>query len=522
MSDERILVIDDGRENRDFIVEYILEPNGFGALVARDGQEGLEIARAETPDLILLDLQMPRMNGMQVLDALNAEGLQIPVILMTFHGSEEIAIEVYRKGVRDYVKKPYTVEEMVTAIDRSLGEVRLRREKDQLTQRLIDSNSALNQRVRELNLLYGVGKSVTAALQMDALAVRIAEAAAQLTSCEESSVFVLEDDALICKAITRTGDGQTYVINEAREDALAQRAVAGRQPVVLAQEEIEALRGRNPSAPSAGLTSPLLVGDRVLGALVVKNFAAGARTFTRNDAALLSALSDYAAIGIDNAAIYQDSGAGAGSVFETPFSHILRRAVRTDVMDQVMADPLLAAQSGRRSPISLLRGGLHGHLGFAQKAPPEQLVDLLNDYMHLAAETVFAMQGTLEYINGDTFGAFFNAPTPQDDHVPRLLQTAWHLREQVAARNAERGGGLQFGLALHMGEGVIGYFGVERAMSYAAVGKVVSQAARLQQLAEPGQILASEAIVHSVDDWATFRALKQPGGVFEVLRVPPP
>lgn len=129
MAGERILIVDDGRENRDFIVEYVIQPNGFVPLIARDGQEGLQLALQERPDLILLDLQMPKLNGLEVLEHLMAAEANIPVILMTFHGSEEIAVEVYRLGVRDYVKKPYTVEEMTAAIERSLTEVRLRKKK---------------------------------------------------------------------------------------------------------------------------------------------------------------------------------------------------------------------------------------------------------------------------------------------------------------------------------------------------------------------------------------------------------
>ncbi len=153
----RVLVADDGRDNREFIVDNILKPNGLVPLLARDGVETMEIVQQHAPDLILLDLQMPRMNGIEVLEALEAGGYDIPVILMTFHGSEEIAIEVYRKGVRDYVKKPYTVEEMLDAIDRALSEVRLRREKDALTGRLLAANVSLNRRVRELNTLYRLG-----------------------------------------------------------------------------------------------------------------------------------------------------------------------------------------------------------------------------------------------------------------------------------------------------------------------------------------------------------------------------
>ncbi len=186
MSGERILVVDDGRENRDFVVDYILRPNGYRALVARDGREGLEKAIAERPDLMLLDLQMPRMNGFEVLHAMRQENLNIPVILMTFHGSEEIAIEVFRLGVRDYVKKPYTVEEMLDAIERNLAETRLRREKEALTERLLLSNRELQRRIKELNVLYKMGKTVTAMLDADHLAVRVVEAATYVTGAQRA------------------------------------------------------------------------------------------------------------------------------------------------------------------------------------------------------------------------------------------------------------------------------------------------------------------------------------------------
>lgn len=155
MAGEKILVVDDGKENREFVVEYVLKPAGFEAFQAKDGLEGLEAARRLSPDLILLDLQMPRLNGIQVLEALRDEALNIPVILMTFHGSEEIAIDVFRLGVRDYVKKPYTVDEMLRAIENCLADVRLRREQEALTDRLLQRNRVLHGQVKELTMSGG-------------------------------------------------------------------------------------------------------------------------------------------------------------------------------------------------------------------------------------------------------------------------------------------------------------------------------------------------------------------------------
>jgi DNA-binding response OmpR family regulator len=197
---ETILIVDDGKENRDFIIEYVLEPNGFKYLTAKDGLEGLQMALKHKPDLILLDLEMPRMKGTQVLEQLAAQNMDVPVILMTFHGSEEIAIEVYRMGVRDYIKKPYYPEEMLEAIERSLQETRLRREKEALTERVLQANRELQRRVSELNTLYNVGKSVTSITDMRQLLPYIAQAASQMVDADEVMLSLNENNRLICRA----------------------------------------------------------------------------------------------------------------------------------------------------------------------------------------------------------------------------------------------------------------------------------------------------------------------------------
>ena len=132
MAGEKVLVVDDSRVYRDLVVNHILAPNGFEALAAADGEEGLRIARSESPDLIVLDMLMPGLTGIQVLEALHAEGRDIPVILMTIHGSEEVAVRAFRLGAKDYVIKPFDVEELLEAMERALSEIRLRRERDAL------------------------------------------------------------------------------------------------------------------------------------------------------------------------------------------------------------------------------------------------------------------------------------------------------------------------------------------------------------------------------------------------------
>ena len=116
----KILIIEDRRENIVFIANNILKPLGFDVITAMDGQTGLIKAQEEAPDLIISDLKLPGLGGLEVLEQLRKKGLNIPTIVMTFHGTEETAVRALRLGARDYLIKPFTVEEMQAALERAL------------------------------------------------------------------------------------------------------------------------------------------------------------------------------------------------------------------------------------------------------------------------------------------------------------------------------------------------------------------------------------------------------------------
>jgi len=143
-ANERVLVMDDSLVYRDLIVNHVLKPNGYETLAAADGREGLQVALDQKPDLIITDLRMPGLDGIEVLQGLCDAGYDIPVILMTLHGSEDLVVQAFRLGAKDYVIKPFDVEEMLAAIDRALTEQRLRREREALTRDLMWANQQLD------------------------------------------------------------------------------------------------------------------------------------------------------------------------------------------------------------------------------------------------------------------------------------------------------------------------------------------------------------------------------------------
>ncbi len=503
MAGERILVVDDGRENREFVVEYVLEPNGYISLVAKDGQEGLELALEHRPDLILLDYQMPRMNGKEVLEQLVWHNADIPVILMTFHGSEEIAIEVYRLGVRDYLKKPFSIDEMLAAIERSLSEVRLRREKEALTERVIQANRELQARLQEMNVLYNVGKSVTATLNIDQLLPRIVDAATQITQAETGHIYLLQDSGrLVCRALKRQRDARAKSTNLEINDRIALQTMESGQVIVLTPEQLS----RSSDGPQAVAYAPLIFNKRVLGVLGVSSVTANGHVFTKHDSALLSTLTDYAAIAIENSRNFEAVKL-AKERDHAQLRGTFEKLVPPSVVNRILSNPDSLELGGKRQEISVLFADLRGFTAWSENAPPEKVIEMLNDYLSHAAEVILAWDGTLDKFFGDGLMAIFNAPTNQPDHVQRAADAALALLQAAQEMSSRRGDHLTYSVGVSVGEAIVGYIGTERAMNYTAVGDVVNLAKRLQENAEPGQILVEEAVIKRLEGQVQAHAL---------------
>ena len=111
----RILVVDDETHLADGIREN-LEAEGYAATVAHDGVQGLERAREETFDLILLDVMMPKMDGLKTCEELRRSGLQTPVLFLTVKGDPEDRIRGLEAGGDDYLAKPFHLKELLLRV----------------------------------------------------------------------------------------------------------------------------------------------------------------------------------------------------------------------------------------------------------------------------------------------------------------------------------------------------------------------------------------------------------------------
>lgn len=119
-----VLVVEDNPDMRDFLAEALA--SHYRVAVACDGQDGLEMALAVRPDLVISDVMMPRMNGDEMVEALRAQpGMEdVPIIMLTAKADDELQIKLLRDAVQDYVHKPFLLEELLARAGRLVDERR--------------------------------------------------------------------------------------------------------------------------------------------------------------------------------------------------------------------------------------------------------------------------------------------------------------------------------------------------------------------------------------------------------------
>ncbi|MFZ5968465.1 MAG: sigma-54-dependent transcriptional regulator [Bacillota bacterium] len=116
---KKILIADD-EKNMIWAMKKALKDEGYKFITASDGEEAIMLAREEEPDLILLDLRMPKKDGMEALKEIKGFLTKTPVIMITAHGTMESAIEAMKLGAIDYISKPFDIEELKVVIKKAL------------------------------------------------------------------------------------------------------------------------------------------------------------------------------------------------------------------------------------------------------------------------------------------------------------------------------------------------------------------------------------------------------------------
>ena len=155
----KVLIVDDEKSILESL-SGILEDEGYQTFTAENGQDGLECVAQEKPNLVLLDIWMEGMDGLEVLSRLKRRNPELPVIMISGHGTIDTAVQATQKGAYDFIEKPPKVERLLLTISRAIREYELRQENFKLRARSAGGTQELLGNSSEISAVRHVVKQV--------------------------------------------------------------------------------------------------------------------------------------------------------------------------------------------------------------------------------------------------------------------------------------------------------------------------------------------------------------------------
>jgi len=299
----RVLVVDDDPDVLDLLARQVLQPLGYLVQTADDGGAAIQHALNFAPDLIVASLTLPGLSGKDLLVALRSQGMEVPMLVTAPEGMEAAAIQAFRLGARDYLVKPLREAEVVSAVERALGEVRLRNERHQLAEQLGESNRELERRVRELTTLYGIGKAVTSTTNQSQLFAKLVDSSLYVTEADLGWVLLIEDRSkqLVLRAQRNLPPAVAAKLHHPWDDGVSSLVMLSGETLNIYGEGLSKFKMARMG--KAALIAPIKVRDQVIGVICVARQEH--RPFSERSQAMLEAVADYASISLVNARLFQ-------------------------------------------------------------------------------------------------------------------------------------------------------------------------------------------------------------------------
>lgn len=319
----KVLVVDDERVIREILADF-LSMEGFTVRTAEDGAAALVELSRQSFDVVLTDMKMPNMGGLELLEAIKKHTPSVVTVMMTGFGTVETAIDAMKRGAYDYILKPFKVEEVVHTIRRALQKQKLEAE---------------NLRLREALSLYKVSEAIAASLSLDEVLRTVTDAALEEVHADQVSIVLDDGEGNWFERarelhpefskqieqhlrqsepplrIVRSTEPPPAESVDARHEKLLCQLDAPKLAVYFAEDQPLRLHGAlaNPylviGDPAFQTTSlivtPLFARKKIIGLLGVFSYTRG-KKFDEGQRKLLRIVASRASAAIENARLYED------------------------------------------------------------------------------------------------------------------------------------------------------------------------------------------------------------------------
>ncbi len=314
MTKEIILIIENNYEIRYLLKKALSRMERYHVIEAANGEVGLERALNDKPSVILLDLMLPQRDGLEILEALNAQGRRIPTIIITADSRPETILRAFRLGAKDFLQKPFEMPQMQSALENALTEERLRREKENLTKALAKANRRQQRQLDNWAALNFIARTISSTLEESEVLHRVVATAKHLLHVEAGSVLLLDEKNETLHFAVTLGEQTTHPpsgpvpLGEGLAGWVAQQGEPLMVPDVRQDARFEAEVDQIPGLQTRSVICvPLKSRERILGVFEVINKQSKSSNvgFTAEDLKLLQTLTSWITIAVENARLYR-------------------------------------------------------------------------------------------------------------------------------------------------------------------------------------------------------------------------
>ncbi len=288
---EKILIVDDESHIRESAMR-LLKRKGYDTEGAMSGAEALEKIGKASYDLLLLDIKMPDMNGLEVLRRAKEMNPEIMALMITGYGTIETAIEALELGAVGFLRKPMTIDNLTKNIDASLSRGRLRKE---------------NARLQALMPLFELTKVLLSEVNENKLFGLILDTVASETGADTTQILLWDDTGNLIRKAAH-GLSPTEGIGEIVVDEMAVKASSTPEPVVVSREAGHILNTREEiplQKSGCDIYLPLVASGESIGVLKATKLGNDGKSFKQGDVEFLFTLCGQSAIAIANARLFE-------------------------------------------------------------------------------------------------------------------------------------------------------------------------------------------------------------------------
>ena len=361
---ERILIVENNLDVSNLIARHTLQPLGYKVEVVKTAANAIQEAVRFSPDVIMTNLLLPGLSGKDLLVALNSQGLETPVIVISESGMESDVIQAFRLGAADYLRWHAREAEIVSVVERVLQQVRVSRERESLSRQLTQTNQELQRRVRELTTIFAIGKAVTSLTDQQALFDKLVEGSIYISDADSGWLLLREDNKrlYILKAQQNLPESVAEKINQPWDDGVSSLVGLSGEPLSIHGEPLK--RFKLSRLGQSVLVTPVKVRNEVIGLLVVVRKLP--RPFGPNVQALLEAVADYASISLVNARLFKVLEDRARAMQQAAESAQQNEKRKDEILKSVKIE-LSSSLAGANETVTSLLVGENSRLNATQK-----------------------------------------------------------------------------------------------------------------------------------------------------------